>query len=236
MQKLVELRKVSAGYGDKVILRDVDFNISKDDFIGVIGPNGGGKTTLIKTILGILPKLSGEIVTAQGLRIGYLPQQTTIDRSFPISARDVVCSGDAAAKPDFERAEALLAKLSVEYLAKKPIGSLSGGELQRVLLARALMCSPELLVLDEPATYVDNKFEHKMYDILHEINGSVAILMVSHDLGMISRHVKGIACVNRSLHYHDSNIITPHQLDLYDCPMQLLEHGRIPHTVLEMHD
>jgi len=236
MQKLVELRKVSAGYGDKVILRDVDFSISKDDFIGVIGPNGGGKTTLIKTILGILPKLSGEIVTAQGLRIGYLPQQTTIDRSFPISACDVVCSGDAAAKPDFERAEALLEKLSVEYLAKKPIGSLSGGELQRVLLARALMCGPELLVLDEPATYVDNKFEHKMYDILHEINGSVAILMVSHDLGMISRHVKGIACVNRSLHYHDSNIITPHQLDLYDCPMQLLEHGRIPHTVLEMHD
>lgn len=236
MRELVELRKVSAGYGDSVILRDVDFKISDGDFIGVIGPNGGGKTTLIKTILGILPKISGEIVTAPGLKIGYLPQQATIDRTFPISVVDVVCSGDASAKLDRVNASMILHEMSIGHLEKKQIRELSGGELQRVLLARAMARQPELLVLDEPTTYVDNKFEHYMYDILHRINNKTAILMVSHDLGMISRHVKGIACVNHSLHYHNSNVITPHQLELYDCPMQLLEHGRVPHTVLEMHD
>jgi len=241
---LIRLYKVTAGYGDKIILRDVDFKVCKGDFIGVIGPNGGGKTTLIKTILGIIPSLSGSIDYSSGIRMGYLPQITTIIKDFPISARDVVCSGLSSgnfsgglmSKPDYGRAEELLEWLSVGYLAKYQIGRLSGGELQRVLLARAIMCNPHVLILDEPTTYVDNKFENKMYEILHQLNEKVAIVMVSHDLGMISRHVKGIACVNRSLHYHNSNIITAHQLDMYDCPMQLLEHGKVPHTVLEMHN
>lgn len=232
---IIELKNVSAGYGSSVILSDVNLKICERDFIGVIGPNGGGKTTVIKTILGLIPVLSGDIYYEKGLKMGYLPQITTIVRDFPINALDVVCSGDVKSKPDYKKAQEILDRLSVGHLAKSQIGKLSGGELQRVLLARAIICDPKVLILDEPTTYVDNKFENKMYEILHELNSSVSIIMVAHDLGMISRHVKSIACVNRSLHYHNSNIISAHQLNLYDCPMQLIDHGKVPHTILEMH-
>lgn len=236
-QLLISLENVSVGYGDKTILHGVSLSVSEGDFIGVIGPNGGGKTTLVKTILSLLSPTEGRVVRHRpDLRIGYLPQITTVDRLFPISVTGLVCSGEPSQKPDRMKARELLADMGISHLAGKQIGELSGGELQRVLLARALMCNPHLLVLDEPSTFVDNKFENLMYDLLHEINSTVAILMVSHDLGMISRHVRGIACVNRSVHYHDSNVISQHQLDLYDCPMQLLEHGKVPHTVLEQHD
>ena len=120
-------------------------------------------------------------------------------------------------------------------LKKKTAGELSGGQLQRVFLARAIISDPELLVLDEPNTYVDNQFEKELYDKLQSLNSRMAIILVSHDVGTISWYIKTIACVNGSLHYHPSNIITQKQLDSYNCPIQIIAHGEVPHTVLHKH-
>lgn len=244
MKELLKLEHVVAGYDSQVVLPDVTITIHENDFLGVIGPNGGGKTTFVKTLLGAIPPLKGEITPCvDSLNIGYLPQNSTIDKQFPISVIDTVLSGlmfnkgllGRYARKDREKAEQMLAKIGISELSHRNIGELSGGELQRVLLSRALISEPQILVLDEPTTYVDNKFEKEMYALLKELNKSIAIVMISHDLGTISSHVKSIACVNRSFHYHNSNTITPHQLELYDCPIQLLGHGEVPHTILRRH-
>jgi zinc transport system ATP-binding protein len=124
----------------------------------------------------------------------------------------------------------------MEAYGATAIGQLSGGQQQKVLLCRAIIANPELLILDEPNTYVDNKFEGELYEMLKELNERMAIVMVSHDIGTITSYVKSIACVNRSLHHHHSNRITETQLAAYDCPIQLITHGRVPHTVLEKHE
>lgn len=240
MQPLIELSHVWAGYDGAAVLHDASFKICAGDYIGVIGPNGGGKTTLLKVVLGLLKPIQGTVKRAEGLQIGYLPQSSTLDRKFPASVREVVLMGrsrvwQSPSKADQERAEGLLAQMGVEQLAHRAVGELSGGELQRTLLARALMCRPQLLVLDEPTTYVDQQFNRAFYDLLAELNHTTAILMASHDLGTISQHVGSIACVNRSLHFHPSSQITPEQLAAYHCPIQILEHGAVPHTVLEKH-
>lgn len=245
---LVGLRNVSVGYDDKVVLPGIDLDIYSDDFLGVIGPNGGGKTTLVRAILGTLPH-SGAINYSDGLivngirRIGYLPQQNLFDRSFPISVIEVVVSGlqgekglkGRYTKADFEKARNLLEMTGIPELEKRPVGEISGGQMQRALLCRALIADPRLLILDEPATYVDNKFEGELYEILHGLNDRMAIMMVSHDVGTITSVVKSIVCVNRGVHRHESNLITTEQLENYNCPIQIVSHGTVPHTVLEKH-
>ena len=126
-------------------------------------------------------------------------------------------------------------RTGIEHLRKKVIGELSGGQMQRAFLSRALISKPKLLILDEPNTYVDNKFEGELYELLTKLNEQMAIVIVTHDLGTVSQYVKSIACVNRGLHLHPSNIISQEQLDNYNCPIQLITHGHIPHTVLENH-
>jgi zinc transport system ATP-binding protein len=220
--------------------------IFSGDFIGVIGPNGGGKTTLIKTILGLIKPVSGELnLFISKTNIGYLPQVNQIDKRFPITVIDVVRSGKANSAlfssfrknaEEKEKAESLLAEMGISHIRNKPIGELSGGQMQRVFLCRALMNQPELLVLDEPSTYVDNNFEGELYLKLKELNEQMAIILISHDVGTISFFVKTIACVNRNLHHHPSNIITEEQLTSYNCPLQIITHGNIPHTVLKLHD
>ena len=118
----------------------------------------------------------------------------------------------------------------------RPIGELSGGQMQRVFLCRAIISSPKILILDEPSTYVDANFENEFYSVLGELNKTMSIVMVSHDLGTICSYVKTIACVNGGLHYHESNLITPEQLKLYNCPIELISHGTVPHRVLLKHD
>ena len=246
---LISLKDVSVGYDDRQkVLDHVNLDILPNDFIGVIGPNGGGKTTLVKTILKALP-YSGEVqyspvIGSDGYRaIGYLPQVSDIDKSFPISVCEVVLSGLQARKRLFGRYSAadkakalqLLDLCGIESIARRPIGELSGGQLQRTLLCRALISDPKVLILDEPANFVDNKFEKEMYAILRQLNDRMAIIMVSHDLGTITSHVKSIVCVNRHVHRHNSNVITPEQLHNYDCPIQIVSHGTVPHTVLEEH-
>ena len=246
MKKLLEIKDLSAGYENQVVLENVSLTILANDFIGVIGPNGGGKTTLIKTILGLVKPISGEMnLLISKKNIGYLPQVNQIDKRFPISVIDVVRSGkaDTSSFSSFhkksdekEKAESLIQEMGITSIRNKSIGELSGGQMQRVFLCRALMNEPELLILDEPSTYVDNNFEGELYLKLKELNNRMAILLISHDVGTISFFVKTIACVNRSLHHHPSNIITEEQLTSYNCPLQIITHGNIPHTVLKLHN
>ena len=248
MEAIVSLKNVSVKYDETTALESVSLDIYPTDFLGIIGPNGGGKTTLVKAILGTLPH-SGEvlyspILTEKGYRrIGYLPQQPEFDRSFPISVVEVVMSGLQAEKgamkrytaAERKRAMELLEMAGIKEVAERQISEISGGQMQRALLCRAVILEPKLLILDEPTNFVDNQFENELYTLLHRLNERMAIVMVSHDLGTITSVVKSIVCVNRTVHRHDSNIITAEQLENYHCPIQIISHGHIPHTVLEHH-
>lgn len=248
MNKLLEIDHLSVSYGPVTALENACMSVYENDFIGVIGPNGGGKTTLLKTILGLMDPTSGKIhfseaLKAKGSSIGYLPQINKFDNNFPISVLEVVMSGNMAQNNWFmfktstrqQKALQVLNELGIDHLAQKSIGELSGGQMQKVFLGRALVADPKLLILDEPNTYVDYKFENELYEKLVELNKKMAILLVSHDVGTISTHVKSIACVSRELHYHPSNVISPEQLEAYNCPIQMLTHGEVPHTVLGTH-
>lgn len=245
---LITLRNVGVAYVGYEALKGVDLEIGETDFLGVIGPNGGGKTTLVKAILGTVPH-TGQIQYAPEMfcgterLIGYLPQIAAFDRAFPISVLEVVLSGlqgrrgflSRYTREDRAKALSLLDSAGIAHSANDPIGEVSGGQMQRALLARAIISDPKLLILDEPANFVDNKFEKELYHTLQELNKHMAIVMVSHDIGTISSVVKEIVCVNRHVHRHRSNILTEEQLRNYDCPIQLVSHGHIPHTVLEHH-
>lgn len=250
MSKIVELNSVYAGYKDDIILNDVSFEIFDDDFIGIIGPNGGGKTTLLKVILGLIKPVKGTVSyfgdsnIERNNKIGFLPQVNQIDRKFPVSVYDVVLSGliynnkiyYKHSKADKLKAKETLERLDICNLRNMHIGELSGGQMQKVLLARAIVASPRLLILDEPNTFVDNKFEGELYEILVQLNKDMGIIIVSHDIGTISTYIKTIACVNRGLHYHKSNQISEEQLASYNCPIKLITHGEVPHTVLKKHN
>lgn len=246
--KLIELHNVSVGYEGYEALHAVNLAIDSADFLGIIGPNGGGKTTLVKAILGAVPytgkiDYAPELFDGRERLIGYMPQITEFDRAFPISVEEVVLSGlqgrrgfrHRYTQSDREKALELLAKTGIEVLSKRPIGEVSGGQMQRALLCRAIISDPKLLILDEPTNFVDNRFEHELYHTLRELNERMAILVVSHDVGTITSLVKEIVCVNRHVHRHHSNIITAEQLENYNCPIQILTHGHVPHTVLAHH-
>ncbi len=247
MLHLFEIHSVSVSYGTGFALRDVSFRVSESDFIGVIGPNGGGKTTLLKVILGLIKPVSGKIVfsndLASGNSIGYLPQISTGDITYPVTVTDVILSGmmirkkiiSRMSKKDKKRAAEVIEELGLSALAHSSLNELSGGQLQRVFLGRAIIGNPQLLLLDEPGNFVDSNFENDFYEKLRDLNRRMAILMVSHDIGMISSYVKSYACVNMGLHYHPSSEITNEQLLAYGCPIQLITHGEVPHTVLKIH-
>ncbi len=245
---IVSIRNLSVRYGETLALSHVTLDIYARDFLGVIGPNGGGKSSLVKAILGLVP-YSGEIVFSEEIlrhgtpAIGYMPQVSELDKAFPISVEEVALSGLQSEKrlwgrysaSDRRKARELLTTCGIVELARRPIGELSGGQMQRALLCRALIAEPALLILDEPANFVDNRFEKELYALLRQLNERMAILMVSHDLGTITSYVKSIVCVNQHLHRHNSNVITAEQLHNYDCPIQVIYHGEVPHTVLENH-
>ena len=247
-EAIVEIKNLVVRYDEVVALEHVNLTIYDKDFIGIIGPNGGGKSTLVKAIMGIVP-YSGEIEYNTALlrhkkpHIGYLPQISSFDKAFPISVGEVVMSGLQAERGLFKgfgrserkRVDEVLERTHLLDLRKRAIGELSGGQLQRVMLCRAIISNPKLLVLDEPANFVDNRFENELYMLLRDLNEDMTIVMVSHDLGTISSVVRNIVCVNRHVHRHDSNIITEEQLRNYDCPIQLISHGDVPHTILGEH-
>ncbi len=245
-EPLLELLSVTVSYGEFKAIEDASLRVTANDFIGVIGPNGGGKTSLLKAILGLVP-ISGKIVFGNelqgGRRIGYLPQISTGDHSFPLTVTDVILSGLMMHKglaavmsaADRRKAAGVIDELGLNALSDSPLSELSGGQLQRVFLGRAVIGDPKLLLLDEPANFVDSNFENDFYEKLRILNRRIAILMVSHDIGIISSHVRSFACVNRKLHYHPSSEITNEELLSYGCPIQLITHGEVPHTVLKTH-
>jgi zinc transport system ATP-binding protein len=247
MAQLFEMKALSASYGAALVLEDVSFIVRERDFIGVIGPNGGGKTTLLKVILGLVRPVKGEIVFSDRMkrasRIGYLPQISTGDASYPVTVKDVVLSGLMTGKGIFSgmnsadriKTSMVIEELGLGGLENASLNELSGGQMQRVFLGRAIIGEPGLLLLDEPGNFVDSAFEKDFYEKLKELNDRMAILMVSHDIGTISAHIKSFACVNRKLHYHPSHEITNQDLLAYGCPIQLITHGDVPHTVLKKH-
>ncbi|GHT54764.1 zinc ABC transporter ATP-binding protein [Bacteroidia bacterium] len=206
---LVDIQNISVGYDENIVLRAVSLKIYERDFLGIVGPNGGGKTTLVKSILGLLKPVSGSIVFSDREvknRIGYMPQINLIDRKFPILVPEVIESGLMAAKNKSksekkEKVQALIREMGIENIAQKAIGELSGGQLQRVLLARAIVNEPKLLILDEPSSYVDKQFESHFYQLLKEINRETAIVLVSHDMETVRANAKNIAYVEETLDY-----------------------------------
>lgn len=245
---LVELKNVAVSYGRKQVLRDVSLTVRERDFLGIIGPNGGGKTTLVKTILGLLPVTEGTLTfysegkPVQGISIGYLPQYNQIDKKFPITVYDVILSGlkkkwwKSYSKADHEAVHSMLKRMGVENMADRPIGALSGGQIQRVLLGRAIISRPEMVILDEPNTYMDKQFESQLYYILEEINKECAVVLVSHDIGAVLQNVRSIACVNETLDYHPDTELPDGWLEeKLNCPIDLVGHGNMPHRVLKCH-
>ncbi len=240
--ELLRVDNIGIGYGRGDVLREASLSVGASDFIGVIGPNGGGKTTFIKGLLGLIPLSSGTITRRQGLTIGYMPQHRTVDTAFPISVAEVILTGLKSKGLKLRGREEhrlylqeLLALTGLEDVASDQIGELSGGQLQRVLLCRSIISRPELLILDEPTTYVDSRFEHNFYELLRQLNERMAIVLVSHDLGTICSHVRSIACINGTLHYHPNAELTPEILSHYDCPIRIVDHGKVAHTILPKH-
>lgn len=183
---------LSAGYDGRTVLHDIDLTVYENDFLGIIGPNGGGKTTLIKCILGLLKPTAGKI-TYNISTMGYLPQYNTIDRKFPISVEEVILSGLSSKKSlisrftdeQREKVRSTITRMGLEGLESRAIGQLSGGQLQRALLGRAIVSGPSVVILDEPSTYIDKRFEARLYELLAEINKECAIILVSHDIGTV---------------------------------------------------
>lgn len=242
---IIEIKNLSAGYDGRTVLRDVNLTIYERDFLGIIGPNGGGKTTLIKCILGLLKPISGKILYgSERFTMGYLPQYNSIDRKFPITVEEVILSGLSSKKPlasrftaaHREKARAVIARMGLEGMEKRAIGALSGGQLQRALLGRAIISDPRVVILDEPSTYIDKRFEARLYELLAEINKDCAIILVSHDIGTVLQQVKSIACVNETLDYHPDTGVTEEWLERnFHCPIELLGHGSLPHRILGEH-
>ena len=209
----LRLRDINAGYNGRIQLRDVSIDIDDRDFVGIVGPNGGGKTTLLRVILGLLPPYSGTIEylrngeRADSLSVGYLPQTRDIDTDFPISVGDIVASGmnsprrlfGGYSKEQRRMAEETMRTIGIDYMKHRPVKALSGGELQRVLFARALVSRPEVLVLDEPDNFVDDDFETFMYDTIRSVNKDAAVIMVSHDTDFVTTNAKKIIEVNEKV-------------------------------------
>jgi zinc transport system ATP-binding protein len=252
---IVEIKNVWFAYNGQTVLEDVSLDIRQGDFIAMIGPNGGGKTTLLKLMLGLLRpnkgaiRVLGDPTAKASHHIGYVSQDVDINRSFPITAIDVVLMGKLepgkrrVKSSVQDRADALdaLERMEIADYASSKIGELSGGQRQRVFIARALVTQPKVLLLDEPTASIDTKGQAEFYQLLKTLNKDIPILVVSHDLVAISTYVKSVACVNKRLHYHNQAEITGEMLEeMYPCtdeeicPVELIAHG-LPHRVLKHH-
>lgn len=248
-REVISVHHLWAGYDGETVLEDINLSVKELDFIGIVGPNGGGKTTLFKVLLGLLPPTRGEVLimgqsVAAGRRhVGYVPQLVEFDRDFPISVWDVARMGRLGSRRLLQRYRAsddeivaqALRRVDILDLRDRAIGELSVGQQQRVYVARALATQPKILLLDEPVASVDPRVSTSIYELLRQLNERITILMVSHDMSAISSHVKTVGCLNRHLFYHGEKQLTPDMLELaYQCPIDLIAHG-VPHRVFPEH-
>ncbi|WP_320172703.1 ATP-binding cassette domain-containing protein [Maridesulfovibrio sp.] len=258
-KSVISFKDVCFGYGQHMVLDHASFEIMPGDYLAVIGPNGGGKTTLLKLLLGLIEPQQGSIEILgmppgrHGGRIGYMPQYTTVSASFPITVRDAVLMGKVS--PGFKgvfglsfgngsagEVEKALERVGMLEHIDRKVSDLSGGQKQRVFIARAIVDEPKMLLLDEPAASVDQAGKSGLYCLLKELNAEMTIVMVSHDISVLGQGVKSVACVNRKVHLHDQPKITRELLsEAYGetlkgtCPIELVTHGELPHRVLEFH-
>jgi zinc transport system ATP-binding protein len=247
---VIELKNVSFSFGNETVLQDVSLDVYKGDFVGIIGPNGGGKTTLLRLCLGVLKPSQGSVQLLGGLpvktriRAGYIPQETSSNKWFPISVIDVTLMGLLSRRPMFshytkqdrQKAEAILQELNLSHLIHKSIGDLSGGQRQKVLLARALVSDPSILFLDEPTASIDTLGQDEIYEFLLRINKSgTTVVLVTHNVGAVSAYIRSVACVNKNLHYHPDGVLTEESITAtFGCPVDIIAHG-LPHRVYHAH-
>lgn len=251
MEKAISIKNLTVYYGDTPAITNVSFDVKEGEFLGIIGPNGGGKSTLLKAILGLIPITMGSVqIYGQEQRknrtaLGYVPQFATMDRRFPISVNEVALTGRLKSglspfmkfsRTDREIAYQQLQRVGIDSLAKRQISELSGGEFQRLLIARALAVNPKILLLDEPTASVDASSREQIYNLLEELNKEMTIVLVTHDLLAVSSKVGKLACLNGNLVYHGEPELNRSIVNqLYGCPVDLIAHG-VPHRVLKVHE
>lgn len=248
---VVHAEGVNFAYDGCPVLDNIHLRVQQGEFLAMMGPNGGGKTTLLKLLLGVLTPQKGDITVLNAVpgkassKIGYVPQQTNVHLQFPISVEDLVLLGRLPHRSwlrHFATADRMAAREALEQVGmwscrNRRIGQLSGGQRQRVFIARALANGPELLFLDEPTASVDTEFQDALYTLLKKLNARMTIIVVSHDISVLSSCATSVACVNRTLYYHDQAELTPAMLEsTYHCPVELVAHGPVPHRVLKEHD
>jgi zinc transport system ATP-binding protein len=236
----IDVREMWFSYDGHPVLENVNFSIPRGDFVSVVGPNGGGKTTLLKLVCGLLQPSKGEIRVfgvspQQGRpRVGYMPQHTQLDPLFPASVKDVALMGRLGhgrsfgpySKKDKELAEHALEMVGMSDLCRKPFAAISGGQRQRLFIARALACEPDLLLLDEPTANLDMVMEGDLYELLQNLNERLTVVMVSHDLGFVSKIVKSVLCVKRKVLMHPTAEITGEIInEIYGSPMRIVRHN-----------
>jgi len=249
-EELVRLNNVWVYLDSVPVLEGINLSIKSNDFLGIIGPNGGGKTTLLKVILGLIKPSRGKVsvmgqTPERGRRfIGYISQFNLFDLDFPISVFDVVLMGRYGTTGLFHRYSNEDKRIAIETLKTvemldykdRQVGRLSGGEQQRVFIARALATNPKLLLLDEPTASIDPNMQAEFYELLDRLKDRMAIVLVSHDISAVSIYVSEIACLNHQLFYHGSKEVSAEELEkTYQCPIQLIAHGTVPHRVLKEH-
>lgn len=241
---VITMKDLSFAYdGGEAVLDGVSLETAQGDFAALIGPNGGGKTTLLKLMLGLLRPVGGEVrvfgrtPAEVRLRVGYMPQHARLDPQFPVSVLDVVLMGRlgrAVGIGPYSRANrasamAALKRVELDDLAARPFADLSGGQRQRALIARALACEPDLLLLDEPASNLDVVSQNSLYELLHELNETMTIVIVSHDMAFVSRFVQTVVCVNRTVDVHLASDIAGETIsEMYGRDMKMIihDHGR----------
>ncbi|NLJ67091.1 MAG: ABC transporter ATP-binding protein [Clostridiales bacterium] len=248
---VIEVDNLTVYYRQVCALSHVSLRVRDKEFLGIIGPNGGGKSTLLKAILGLVTPYSGDIrilgrspKRAHGI-MGYVPQFTSFHRDFPISVEETVLMGRLSgripffhkySREDMDITHSLMEKLEIYHLRNRQIGQLSGGQFQRALIARALTTKPRILMLDEPTASLDTEAKSHIYSILEELNQDMTIIMVTHDMGAISTHVESLACLNRELFYHGHSELSEDVINsIHGCPVDIIAHGTIPHRVLKDH-
>jgi len=245
---VIQVKDVSFSYHKTPVLKNVSFNVAEKEFLAIIGPNGGGKSTLVKLILGLLKPDSGTIKVfgkppgKVSRRFGYVPQDVALNRCFPISVLDVVIMGRlrngktrGSNGRHRQAAEHALDLLGMSKYKNSRIDELSGGQRERVFIARAITTDPDILILDEPTASVDTAGRAELYEILRDLNKTKTIAVVSHDLMVMSAYVTAVACVNQEVYYHDEGEITGDMIDMgYQCPVELIAHGQ-PHRILKSH-